>query len=252
MGPKDEKELESTYRELLSVLVEASGLLSKINSLLPEKERLGESDTGTKLREISDKVRTEIVRAVLEPQRTENVEIDTERICAELDKVAAGFFAVDTAKAVFGTIYHNAKDTLITLMFNEADRLLPWRLDSPDALVKGRALLLRHPVIESKYGGLPDNEWQFEGAVSNLEKLIRIHVQDTDPRTVSGKLLRGVYHINQRNPWNKFQTQDPVFVNTKLYKNGKFELELTSGEMARNVAAFLFKMHAAKKAGTRW
>jgi hypothetical protein len=136
MDPKDEKELESTYRELLSSLIEVSRLLSKINSLLPEKERLGESDTGTKLREIADKARTGIVKAVLEPQRTENVGIDTERICAELDKITAGSFAVETTRTIFSIIYHEAKDLLVGSMFNEADRLLPWHLDSPDALVK--------------------------------------------------------------------------------------------------------------------
>lgn len=249
MDPKDEKELEGTYREFLSGLIEVSALLSKINSLLPEKERLGELDTDTKLREIVNKARTEIVKAVLEPQRTENVGIDTKRICAELDKKGVGFFAVETTKAIFSTIYRDAKDQLDGIMFNEADHLMPWRLASPDNLVKGKSLMLRHPVTECRYGGSPDGVWQLEGAVSSLEKLIRINIQDADPRTVSGELLRGVYHINQRNPWDKFPLQDPVFVNTKLYKNGKFELELTSGEMARNTAAFLFKLHEAKRAG---
>jgi hypothetical protein len=252
MDPKDEKELESTYRELLSNLIEVSGLLSKINSLLPERERLGESDTGTKLQEIVDKARTGIVKAVLEPQRTENVGIDTKRICAELDKKAAGFFDVNTTKAAFGTIYWDAKETLIALMFNEADRLLPWRLDSPDTLVKGKSLLLRHPVTECRYGGSPEGGWLFEDAVSSLEKLIRIDIQSADPRTVSGELLRGVYHANRQNPWGKLQLHDPVFVSTKMYKNGKLELELASGEMVRNVAAFLFKLHTAKKAGMEW
>lgn len=249
MDPENEKELESRYRELLSVLTETSRVIERINGLLPGEERLNESDTNLKLREIIDKARTNSVRAVLEPQRTVNVGIDTQRICTELDKKAAGFFDVNTTKTIFGTIYYAAKDTLKASMFNEADHLMPWRLALPDNLVKGKSLMLRHPVTECRYGGSPDGVWQLEGAVSSLEKLIRINVQDADPRTVSGELLRGVYHINQRNPWDKFPLQDPVFVNTKLYKNGKFELELTSGEMARNTAVFLFKLHEAKRAG---
>jgi hypothetical protein len=249
MDPNDEKELESRYRELLSVLTEMSRVIERINGLLPGEERLSESDTNLKLREIINRVRTNSVRAVLEPQRTVNVGIDTQRICTELDKRAAGLFNVETTKMIFGTIYYEAKDTLKASMLNEADHLMPWRLESPDNLVKGKSLILRHPVTESKYGGSPHDVWQLENAVSNLEKLIRINVQDADPRTASGELLRGVYHINQRNPWDKFPLQDPVFVNTKLYKNGKFEIELTSGEMARNTAAFLFKLHEAKRAG---
>ncbi len=249
MDPENEKELESRYRELLSVLTETSRLIERINGLLPEEERLSASDTDLKLMEITNKIRTSIVRVVLEPQKTANFGIDTKRICADLDKKAVGLFNVETTKMVFDTIYYEAKDTLKASMFNEADRLMPWRLDSPESLVKGRSLMLRHPVTECKYGGSPEGTWQLEGAVSSLEKLIRINVQDADPRTVSGELLRGVYHINQRNPWDKFPLQDPVFVNTKLYKNGKFELELTSGEMARNTAAFLFKLHEAKRAG---
>jgi hypothetical protein len=106
---------------------------------------------------------------------------------------------------------------------------------------------LRHPVTESSYGGSPDNMWQLRRAASNLEKLIRIHTQDADPRTVSGELLHGIYHSNPESPWNKFPLQDPVFVSMKLYKNGKLELELASGEMARNTAAFLFALDRENK-----
>jgi hypothetical protein len=43
-----------------------------------------------------------------------------------------------------------------------------------------------------------------------------------------------------KNPWDKCPISDPVLVSSKLYKNGKFELEFTSGEMARRMAAILF------------
>ena len=35
---------------------------------------------------------------------------------------------------------------------------------------------------------------------------------------------------------------DPVFVSSKLYKNGKFELELVSQKIARKTAVFLFAL----------
>jgi len=84
--------------------------------------------------------------------------------------------------------------------------------------------------------------WQFEGCVSNLEKLIRIHAQAAYPRTVRSDLLSGVYRATKSNPWDKIVITDPVFISSKLYKNGKFELELVSKEMARNTAAFLFEL----------
>jgi hypothetical protein len=249
MDPKDEKELENRYNQLLTVLTEVNRVLERLNVLLPEAERLNIPEVEARFREMISKARVKAIRAVLGPQSNTNVEINEERICAELDKKVTGFFSAFETRMVFDIIYYEAKDTLKALMFNEADRLMPWRLDFPESLLKGRSLMLRRPVTECKYGGSPEGTWQLEGAVSSLEKLIRINVQDADPRTVSGELLRGVYHINQRNPWDKFPLQDPVFVNTKLYKNGKFELELTSGEMARNTAAFLFKLHEAKRAG---
>jgi len=84
--------------------------------------------------------------------------------------------------------------------------------------------------------------WQFEGCVSNLEKLISLHVQAAYPRTVRGDLLSGVYRASNSRSWDKIVITDPVFVSSKLYKNGKFELELVSGEMARKTAAFLFAL----------
>jgi len=75
----------------------------------------------------------------------------------------------------------------------------------------------------------PDGMWQFEGYVSNLEKLIRINTQDADPRTVRGDLLSGVYRATKISPLDKLVITDPVFVSSKLYKNGKFELEFASG-----------------------
>ncbi len=123
-----------------------------------------------------------------------------------------------------------------------------WKIESPEQLFKSKSLVLRHSVTESKYSSSPDGMWQFEGYVSNLEKLIRIHTQDADPRTVRGDLLSGVYRATKNSPWDKLVITDPVFTSSKLYKNGKFELELASGEMARNTAAFLFKLDRENKA----
>jgi hypothetical protein len=118
-----------------------------------------------------------------------------------------------------------------------------WKIESPEQLFKSKSLVLRHSVTECKYGSSPDGMWQFEGyIISNLEKLIRIHTQDADPRTVSGDMLSGVYRTNKSSPWDKLVITDPVFVSSKLYKNGKFELELASGEMERNTAVFLFAL----------
>lgn len=129
--------------------------------------------------------------------------------------------------------------------------LMPWKLESPEQLVKNRSLILRHSVTECKYSSSPDGMWQFEGHVSNLEKLIRIHTQDADPRTVRGDMLSGVYRANKSSSWDKLTFIDPVFVSSKLYKNGKFELELTSGEMARNTAAFLFALDRENRVQVR-
>ncbi len=120
---------------------------------------------------------------------------------------------------------------------------MPSKLESPEQLVTSKSLVLRHSVTECKYSSSPDGMWQFEGYVSNLEKLIRIHTQDADPRTVHGDMLSGVYRANKSSPWDKIVITDPVFVSSKLYKNEKFELELASGEMARKTAAFLFALH---------
>jgi hypothetical protein len=159
-----------------------------------------------------------------------------------LDKLCNKCFNVSYVKMILSTYYYAAKDSLKKLLFKEADRLMPWKLVSPEQLVKNKSLVLRHSVTECKYGGSPDGMWQFEGCVSNLEKLIRIHTQAADPRTVRGDMLSGVYRANKSSPWDKIVITDPVYVSSKLYKNGKFELELASGEMARNTAAFLFAL----------
>ncbi|KPQ45137.1 MAG: hypothetical protein MPEBLZ_00275 [Candidatus Methanoperedens nitroreducens] len=52
---------------------------------------------------------------------------------------------------------------------------MPWKLESAEQSVKNKSLILRHSVTECKYSSSPDGMWQFEGYVSNLEKLIRIH-----------------------------------------------------------------------------
>lgn len=79
-------------------------------------------------------------------------------------------------------------------------------------------------------------------AMYHLETLIRIHAQAADPRTIRGDLLYGVYRPSKSKTWNKIVITNTVFVSSKLYKNGKFELELVSGEMARKTAAFLFAL----------
>jgi len=118
---------------------------------------------------------------------------------------------------------------------------LPYRgINSPEDMVKGKSLILRHQVAESKYGLSPDGVWDFKMRVTSLEKLIRIQLQDADPRVVNGGLIANLYDNYQKNPWDKFTITDPVLVSSKLYKNGKFELEFTSGEMARRVATVLF------------
>ena len=66
-----------------------------------------------------------------------------------------------------------------------------------------------------------------------------------------GGLLSGVYRASKSSPWDKIVITDPVFVSSKLYKNGKFELELASGEMARNTAAFLFALEGENRVQMR-
>jgi len=186
--------------------METSRIIESLNSLLPEAERFNIMASGEAL----------------------------DKLC---NKCFSG-----QVKMIFSTYYYVAKDSLKKLLFKEADRLMPWKLVSPEQLVKNKSLVLRHSVTECKYSSSPDGMWQFEGHVSNLEKLIRIHTQDADPRTVRGDMLSGVYRANKSSSWDKLTFIDPVFVSSKLYKNGKFELELASGEMARNTAAFLFAL----------
>ncbi len=168
--------------------METSRIIESLNSLLPEAERFNIMASGE-----------------------------------ALDKLCNKCFNVSPVKMIFGAYYYAAKDSLKKMLFKEVDHLMPWKLESLEQFVKNKSLVLRHSVTECKYGGSPDGIWQFEGYVSNLEKLIRIHMQDADPRTVRGDMLSGVYRANKSSPWDKLVITDPVFVSSKLYKNGKFD-----------------------------
>ena len=235
------KNLEEEYIKLLACRSEAKRLVENINALLPESDRFNADRREDPLGDLIKDARNKAIRAVLRPQfESINVKIDVDEISKALDKNAPHYFAVDKVMAIFRSKYDTAKDELKAHFLKEADLLLPYRgINSSEDMVKGKSLVLRHSVSESKYGGSPDGVWDFRMRVTSLEKLIRIQLQNADPRVVHGGLISNLYN-RQDNPWDKFAITDPVLVSSKLYKNGKFELEFTSGEMARRMAAVLF------------
>jgi hypothetical protein len=240
----DQRKLEEEYNKLLACRSEAKKLVENINALLPESDRFSADRIEEPLGDLIKETRNKAIRAVLRPQfESTNVKIDVDEISKELDKQAPRYFTVDKVKTIFRSKYDTAKDELKAQFSREADYLLPYRgIKSPDDMVKGKSLMLRHQVTESKYGGSPDGVWDFMTRVTSLEKLIRIQLQDADPRVVIGGLIANLYN-HQDNPWDKFAIIDPVVVSSKLYKNGKFELEFSSGEMARKMAAVIFASH---------
>ncbi len=246
MKPETEKLLEMTFEKLIINLTETGRLIESFNALLPESDRFCMATVQERLDKLTTKAREKAIWAVLEPYKNTNVEINAEEISKELQKLCGKTFNAGHVKNIFGTHYYAAKDSLKALLFEAARHLLPWKIERPEQLIKGSTLVLIHQVTVCKYGGSPDGMWQFEGRLTNLEKLIRIRTQDADPRTVSGNTLSGLYSASKNNPWDKFLLNDPVFASSKLYKNGKFELELTSMEKAKNTAAFLFTLAREK------
>ncbi len=247
MEPETEKLLEMTYEKLILHRIGMGKMIESLNALLPEADKYYTATAQEALDKLITDARKRAIWAVLGPYKSTNVSINVEEISKELEKLCGKSFSAFHVKTIFGTHYHAAKDSLKNLLFEEAGHLLPWKIETPEQLVKGSSLILRHSVNESKYGGSPDGMWQFEGCVSKLEKLIRIRTQDADPRTVLGDTLSLVYRASKNNPWEKFIINDPVFASSKLYKNGKFELELTSMEKAKNVATFLFTLARERK-----
>ncbi|CAG0968380.1 hypothetical protein METP3_01282 [Methanosarcinales archaeon] len=237
----DQRNLEEEYSKLLACRSEAKRLVENMNALLPESDRFSADRREEPLGDLIKDARNKAIRAVLRPQfESSNVNIDVDEISKALDKNAPRYFTVYKVMAIFRSKYDTAKDELKAQFLKEADLLLPYRgINSPEDMVKGKSLVLRHSVTESKYGGSPDGIWDFRTRVTSLEKLIRIQLQNADPRVVHGGLIANLYN-RQDNPWDKFAITDPVLVSSKLYKNGKFELEFTSGEMARKMAAVLF------------
>jgi len=238
----DHKNLEEEYSKLLACRSEAKRLVENINALLPESDRFNADRREEPLGDLVKDARNKAIRAVLRPQfENSNVNIDVDEISKALDKQAPRYFTVDKVMAIFRSKYDTAKDELKAQFLKEADLLFPYRgINSPEDMVRGKSLVLRHSVTESKYGGSPDGMWDFRSRITSLEKLIRIQLQDADPRVVNGGLIANLYDNYQKNLWDKFAIIDPVLVSSKLYKNGKFELEFTSGEMARRMAAVLF------------
>ena len=236
------KNLEEEYSKLLACRSEAKRLVENINALLPEPDRFSADRIEEPLGDLIKDARNKAIRAVLKPQfESSNVKIDVDEISKALDKQAPRYFAVDRVMTIFSSKYDTAKDGLKAQFSKEADYLLPFRgINSPEDMVKGKSLILRHSVTESKYGGSPDGVWDFRMRVTSLEKLIRIQLQGADPRIVHGGLIANLYDNHMKNPWDKCQISDPVLVSSKLYKNGKFELEFTNGETARRMAAVLF------------
>lgn len=238
----DQRKLEEEYSKLLACRSEAKRLVENINALLPEPDRFSADRIEEPLGDLIKDARNKAIRAVLRPQfESSNVKIDVDEISKALDKQAPHYFTVDRVVAIFSSKYGTAKDELKVQFSREADLLLPYRgINSPEDMVKGKSLMLRHSVTESKYGGSPDGIWDFRMRVTSLEKLIRIQLQNADPRVVHGGVIANLYDNHMKNPWDKCPISDPVLVSSKLYKNGKFELEFTSGEMARKMAAVLF------------
>lgn len=235
------KNLEEEYSKLLACRSEAKRLVENINALLPESDRFNSDRREEPLGDLVKDARNKAIRVVLRPQfESSNVNIDVNEISKELDKQAPRYFALDRVMTIFSFKYDTAKDELKAQFLKEADYLLPYRgINSPEDMVKGKSLMLRHSVTESKYGLSPDGIWDFRMHVTSLEKLIRIQLQNADPRVVHGDLIANLYY-RQDKPWDKFAIIDPVLVSSKLYKNGKFELEFTSGEMARRIATVIF------------
>ncbi len=246
MKPETEKLLETTFEEIVLNLTETSRLIESFNALLPESDRFHMATIQEALGKLSNEAREKAIWAVLEPYKNTNVEINVETISKELEILCGKKFNAGHVKNIFGTHYYAAKDSLKELLFAEARHLLPWKTERPEQLIKGSTLVLIHQVTVCKYGGSPDGMWQFENRLSRLEKLIRIRTQDADPRTVLGNTLSGLYSASKNNPWDKFTINDPIFASSKLYKNGKFELEFTSMENAKNAAAFLFALSREK------
>lgn len=238
----DQRKLEEEYGKLLACRSEAKRLVENMNALLPESDRFSADRREEPLGDLVKDARNKAIRAVLRPRfESSNVNIDVDEISKALDKEAPRYFAVDRVMTIFSSKYDTAKDELKTQFLKEADYLLPYRgINSPEDMVKGKSLILRHQVTESKYGLSPDGVWDFRTRVTSLEKFIRIQLQNEDPRVVHGGVIANLYDNYQKNPWDKFTITDPVLVSSKLYKNGKFELEFTSGEMARRMAAVLF------------
>jgi hypothetical protein len=244
MKSEDEKKLENLYDALLACRLEAKSLVQNMNILLPESQRFGADIAGEPLGNLIKDARNKAIRAVLKPQfESSNVDIDVKEISKVLDgQSGPNFFAADRVMTIFSHKYDTSKDELKEQFFQGAKHLLPYRgINSPDDMVKGKSLVLRHQVTESKYGFSPDGTWDFRTRVSALEKLIRVQLQDADPRVVHGDLLSGLYKdLDKVTIWEKFQLTDSVLASTKLYKNGKFEMEFSTGEMARKMAAFIF------------
>jgi hypothetical protein len=238
----DQRNLEEEYSKLLACRSEAKRLVENINALLPESDRFSADRREELLGDLVKDARNKAIRAVLRLQfESSNVKIDVDEISKALDKQAPRYFAVNRVVTIFSSKYDTAKDELKTQFLKEADYLLPFRgISSPEDMVKGKSLILRHQVTESKYGLSPDGIWDFRMRVTSLEKLIRIQLQNADPRVVHGGLIANLYDNHMKNPWDKCPISDPVLVSSKLYKNGKFELEFTSGEMARKMATVLF------------
>lgn len=246
MKPETEKLLETTFEKLVLNLTETGRLIESFNALLLESDRFHMATIQETLGKLSNEAREKAIWAVLEPYKNTNVEINAEEISKELEKLCGKAFNAGHVKNIFGTHYYAAKDSLKDLLFGAARHLLPWKIERPEQLFKGSTLVLIHQVTVCKYGGSPDGVWQFEGRLTNLEKLIRIRTQDADPRTVLGNTLSGLYSASKNNPWDKFLLNDPIFASSKLYKNGKFELEFTSMENTKNAATFLFTLAREK------
>jgi hypothetical protein len=153
----DHKNLEEEYSKLLTCRLEAKRLVENINALLQESDRFSADRIEEPLGNLVKDARNKAIRAVLKPQfESSNVKIDVDEISKALDKNAPRYFTVDKVMAIFRSRYDTAKDELKAQFSKETDLLLPYRgINSPEDMVKGKSLILRHSITESKYGGSP-------------------------------------------------------------------------------------------------
>jgi len=248
--------LNYLYAQALSILDIIDNATKQFKKAFDVKDYLNPFDKRFDVKRLVKSIRNSLVRFAIEEINQTNTPIDDKGVIKFLNEELGelGFDAIVLKKHIEEEYLSRADELSLEEITRKALRFMPIcygkkgiRVPKLNELVKKDRLFLRY-YINWSYD-IPFL-FDFLRDVLALEQFIYIVVRRARPSTVKGGFINSAY-------WNA-RTQEQVLErklipsriieSTKIYKNGKFEIQFTKEAYARKVARALIRAEAKRLA----